>query len=247
MLSNPGKPVTIYDVAQIVGKAYPKAFTCQNITKGFQVSGIWPLDENIFGDDEFLSSYVTDRPLDTEPLSEPGILLTPTVNASPLASPSHAYEIEPSTSKSAVALSNKMPFEQSSKVVISPVQIRPFPKAAPRKLAKSGGRRLGKSRILTDTPEKEEILANQAAKKTSKTLAKKVKKKLVNHNSSSSENENEPPAVGIARHPKSRAAKQKAQDFLAKDANDPNDDHDDFDAESDWSISELLTAARKKY
>jgi hypothetical protein len=61
MLSNPGKPVTIYNVAGNIGKAFGKAFTKCNVEKGFNVTGIRPLNENIFGE-EFLSSYVTDRP-----------------------------------------------------------------------------------------------------------------------------------------------------------------------------------------
>lgn len=32
---NQGKPVTIYEIAELVGKAYPLAFTPSNITKGF--------------------------------------------------------------------------------------------------------------------------------------------------------------------------------------------------------------------
>jgi hypothetical protein len=58
LLSNPGKPLTIYSVAGIIGKAFTKC----NIEKVFNVTGIQPLNENIFGEDEFLSSYVTDMP-----------------------------------------------------------------------------------------------------------------------------------------------------------------------------------------
>lgn len=60
-MSNPGEPIQIYDVASIVGKAYPLAFTPKNIVSGFSSSGIWPIDSNIFRDDEFYGSYATDR------------------------------------------------------------------------------------------------------------------------------------------------------------------------------------------
>lgn len=60
LLTHPGRPLSIYDVAESVGKAYLLAFTNVNICKGFEVSGIV---ENIFTDDEFLSSYVTDKAL----------------------------------------------------------------------------------------------------------------------------------------------------------------------------------------
>ena len=65
-LSNPGKPITIYEIAQCLGKSYPRAFTSQNITVGFRASGIYPYDSNIFSDRDFLSSYVTDRNISDE-------------------------------------------------------------------------------------------------------------------------------------------------------------------------------------
>ncbi|KAG5870822.1 hypothetical protein JTB14_023985 [Gonioctena quinquepunctata] len=57
---HPAEPISIYDIAELVGKAFPKAFTTSHIQKGFQIGGIYPINENIFTDDEFLS-YVTDR------------------------------------------------------------------------------------------------------------------------------------------------------------------------------------------
>jgi hypothetical protein len=62
ILSNPSKPVTIYSAAGIIGKYFSKAFAKHNTEKGFCVTGIYPLNENIFDEDEFLSSFVTDRP-----------------------------------------------------------------------------------------------------------------------------------------------------------------------------------------
>lgn len=37
-------------------------FTPSNITAGFLISGIEPFNSEVFGDDEFLPSSVTDRP-----------------------------------------------------------------------------------------------------------------------------------------------------------------------------------------
>jgi hypothetical protein len=61
ILSNPGKYVTIFGVAGIIGKSFSKPFTKRNTEKGFHVTGIYPLNANIFSEDEFLSSYTTDR------------------------------------------------------------------------------------------------------------------------------------------------------------------------------------------
>jgi hypothetical protein len=42
MLSNPGKPVTIYSVADIIAKSSSKAFTEHNIEVEFHGTGIYP-------------------------------------------------------------------------------------------------------------------------------------------------------------------------------------------------------------
>jgi hypothetical protein len=65
MSSNPGKTLSIYEVAQMVGRAFPLAFINSNILSGFAASGIYPLNEDVFSDDDFLSSYVSDRPAPT--------------------------------------------------------------------------------------------------------------------------------------------------------------------------------------
>ncbi|GBP17966.1 hypothetical protein EVAR_16908_1 [Eumeta japonica] len=62
MLSNTGKTVTIYQVAHFVKDAYLAAFNMQNVTKGFITTGIYPLNSKIFSEDDFLTSFVTDRP-----------------------------------------------------------------------------------------------------------------------------------------------------------------------------------------
>ena len=79
MVNNPGQPITIHDIGALVGKAYPLAFTQRNIVAGFSCTGICPFNPNTFTDEDFLSSYVTDRPdpsLASEPeCPQPPILL----------------------------------------------------------------------------------------------------------------------------------------------------------------------------
>lgn len=59
MLNNPGKPISIYDIAKMSGEAYGLSFTPRNIVKGFEVSGIYPYNRDIFRDEDFLCSFVT--------------------------------------------------------------------------------------------------------------------------------------------------------------------------------------------
>ncbi|XP_065658716.1 uncharacterized protein LOC136083243 [Hydra vulgaris] len=60
MVSNP-RPMTIYDIVSIVREPYTKAFSPSNIQTGFRVAGIEPFNSEIFKDDEYLPSSVTDR------------------------------------------------------------------------------------------------------------------------------------------------------------------------------------------
>lgn len=174
---NSGKPVSIYDIAALAGQAYPRAFTPSNITKGFQVSGFVPFNEQIFPDTEFLGANVTDRPI-------PQNIQNEDCNIS-ADLPNHANtqnvsgQDKPSTSS-----------------FISPQMIRPHPKAEARKVASNKGKPKGKSRILTDTPEKlaiEENLRMRSNKRNkSATKQKSVKRKVLQEETSSSDGEGEP-------------------------------------------------------
>lgn len=61
MLRNPGKTLTIYQLAELGGSAFMKAATPINIASGFRVSGVWPLNKDVFDDDEYMPSSVSDR------------------------------------------------------------------------------------------------------------------------------------------------------------------------------------------
>ncbi|XP_072384526.1 uncharacterized protein [Diabrotica undecimpunctata] len=124
MIMHPGQPITIYDIAELAGKAFPKAFTTSNIQKGFEVSGLYPVNENIFEDNEFLSSYVTDRPLnqltdsrEQVNVEQDGEKTKTTVNEMEVSTPSTSNIRQAGTSGSS----------------ITPEMLRPYPKAPVRK------------------------------------------------------------------------------------------------------------------
>jgi hypothetical protein len=104
---------------------------------GFATTGISPLNEDVFPDDYFLSSYVSDRPEPTFAQKESSTL--------ELYAASHSL-----FNKSAPSSSRK------NEATVSPDIFRPFPKAQPRKPAPKC-RKKGKSRILTNTRKKEQI------------------------------------------------------------------------------------------
>lgn len=70
MLSHPGETLTIYFVAESVGKAFAKAFTPMNIVSRFLKIGIFFLNPDIFTDSKFLGSAVTNRHSKSESIAE---------------------------------------------------------------------------------------------------------------------------------------------------------------------------------
>ena len=56
------KTISIYDVAELGEQAFGKAFSFSNITSAFKATGIYPLNRQIFPEDAFLPSAVTNRP-----------------------------------------------------------------------------------------------------------------------------------------------------------------------------------------
>lgn len=61
--NNPGKTMSIYEIPEIVRYALPLAVTPVNVMSAFRKAGIWPYDPNVFTEDDYAPSYVTDRPL----------------------------------------------------------------------------------------------------------------------------------------------------------------------------------------
>lgn len=62
LLNHSGTPLTIYNVAELTGKAFPQALVPSNIIKGFERTGICPYNSGVFTEVDYMSSYVTDRP-----------------------------------------------------------------------------------------------------------------------------------------------------------------------------------------
>lgn len=241
MVSHPGRPLTIYEVAECLAKSFPLAFTPRNIQSGFRTTGIWPFNSNIFTEEDFMSSYVTDRE-NTE-------VLTPNQEDNDFGRNSHEnIQIDGSQDRWPLVDVNQPSTSQGS--FKTPDMIRPHPKAPPRKPS-SRGRKRGQTKVLTDTPEKlalenEHKLREQkkmekerrARLKESKMLSKKNLKEL-RASSSSSENEEILPLSGSE---------------LDNDAIDSETDCEslqsdvDFQlAEQDWVVAELRSEKNKPH
>ena len=164
MTSNPGKTLSIYDIAELSSQAFQRSFTIENINSFFRATGIFPYNPSIFTDDEFLPALVTDIPLQQdddgeEPLCVPS---TSGLTAVSLSTPTSL----PSTSGLSAA-SNSTSQTMNNEALLE--LISPYPKANVAR--KRCNRNKCKTAIITDTPEKENILSRrkkQPAKRSKK-------------------------------------------------------------------------------
>ncbi|KAJ8967715.1 hypothetical protein NQ314_002661 [Rhamnusium bicolor] len=165
MVMNPGKTITIYEIAGLLGIAFPKAFTPANIINLFRSTRIWPLNRNIFSDEDFLSSSVTDRPLENVlPIEE---LPQLPAQRSPVSSTSRQSPIHQNSKTFSKTFSLEFSVTTHQSLTVKPtistsrfiplVEVRPYPKASARKEVRQNNRKK-RSQILTDTPIKDQII-----------------------------------------------------------------------------------------
>jgi hypothetical protein len=149
MRQHPGRAVTQHDVGRLFGKAYLKACSMETAINGFRKTGIYPLNRGIFTDADFMPSATTDNYEETENLRI-----------------EHETQGQDPSSK-----------EQTLPrgVVVSPEEIMPIPKAAPRQNKPS--RRRGKTAVITKSPYLNDLKASTP--KSLKPSQHTVKRNLV--------------------------------------------------------------------
>ncbi|KAK2578181.1 hypothetical protein KPH14_001372 [Odynerus spinipes] len=128
--NNPGKTITIYDIPKIVADSLPFAQTSTNIMNGFRKTGIFPFNANIFSDNEFSPSFVTDRP-DQESvqleMDHPDQVIMHTTEPDTATTSTNLRE-------GAHGTSNKENVQFDPSQEFSPEIVRPYPKVDPRKV-----------------------------------------------------------------------------------------------------------------
>ncbi|XP_025829080.1 uncharacterized protein LOC112904074 [Agrilus planipennis] len=89
--SNPGAVIKQGNVAELLGKAYPRSVRMDIAQNGFRATGLWPSDRNIFTEEDFVSSMQigpsdqgSTAVTDPEPLAKSvAAPATPNASASP--------------------------------------------------------------------------------------------------------------------------------------------------------------------
>jgi len=176
--SNPGKTVTIYDIPSLVNEAQMSAFIPRNVLSGFQCTGIYPFNRELFSDIEFAPAVTTDHDIEIEQPTEEGATSQPNSNV-----PEKVTETDPTMSETTCCTSpmtsRNLPGTSGS--YVSPAALLPIPKADARKKT-SKGRKRGRTKILTNTPVREEIASAIKMKQKKKTTSNEptAKKSLFN-------------------------------------------------------------------
>lgn len=142
--SNPGKVITLWQVASLFGSAFVSAASMKTAMKGFEATGIWPVNMGVFTDADFLPSEPTNRLIEADNKSEP-TASTSTVQINPL----------PSTSSTMNATATE-PSASTSYPNVSPANVCAVPKVQTKEKRKTY-RKKGRAVILTSSPYQKEL------------------------------------------------------------------------------------------
>lgn len=172
--ANPGRPVTIYQVAQLFSQAYEKTATPAIAFSGFRATGIVPFNKNIFPEHMFLPSATTDVPM----LSESSDQNVP-INDN--ASQNNSV---PSTSRVCrdLAIQENNNKEDITDVKLLVNKLSPKPQCIERKTAKRKSKKAAYQNVLTESPYLRELREKATSKKLMEERKSKrnlVKRKLV--------------------------------------------------------------------
>lgn len=175
LASNPGRRITIYEIAELLGVAYPLAFTQKNCVSAFLNTGIFPINRYVHNDSEFLPAEVTDQeemPANNS-VAQRGEK-TPPHSSSANSSDIH-FQSSSTTPFPPCKTNSSTRNAESSFGFVSPEILRPFPKVESKNPPKRCSRKRKQAEVLTSTPvmkkfeeEKMERLRKEALKQKRK-------------------------------------------------------------------------------
>lgn len=164
LLNHPGRVITSYQIAEIFGKAYEKTATMGKGIKGFEVCGIFPVNRNVFSDDDFLPSSVTDQPLPVDNSDEDlglQVQIPTEHNAADVTDQAESTFDEPDRGEINEEVTTPVR-ENMVKQRTSPADVLPLPKRTEAQKRKS---KKQKSEVLTSSPFKDQLIAADQKKR----------------------------------------------------------------------------------
>ena len=157
--SHPVQTITIYDIPSIVNEAHMSAMTPRNIVSGFASTGIYPFNRNLFTDAKFAPSAVTDRDFVNQAKQQPSCSYSAESSLAAIleqeeTSQEQEIAAENNSSTSAVA-------QGRSDEYVSPSAIHAFSRVRQVSKAPTRRRKKGSSKILTNTPVRNQIMQKE--------------------------------------------------------------------------------------
>jgi hypothetical protein len=145
MRSHPGRQITAFQIGALFAEAYGKAATVENACSGFRAAGAWPVDPDIIQDYEFADKAGTEQ-------TSEGQAETVSENSVP------QNNLVPTTSRLAL---NTLQENSNENLSVSFEDIVSVPHVTTRRKTK----RAERSEIITSSPYKKKIKANEVPNK----------------------------------------------------------------------------------
>lgn len=141
-----GKPVSQYDVAELLGRAYLKCQTAEIAGNGFKATGLYPLNRNLFTDADFLAAGEDENgSCCSQKIREE----LPAENLPPI----------PANLPNSISPFDARP---STSYETSPFQIAPVP--ITKKKSSTRGRKASHSNVITSSPYKNDLIESLESK-----------------------------------------------------------------------------------
>ncbi|XP_031344548.1 uncharacterized protein LOC116171711 [Photinus pyralis] len=239
MTNNPGKRISVYDIAELFNKGYLKAATMNNAIKGFQTTGIWPFNNELFTEVDYVNVYDKDKEniinsentIETHPpdREQPRETTPPPGDENPL----ERYLNTPTRNNEKPQ--EEIPSSCSTKASrLSRVEeISPLPIAT--RSGQEKGRKVQKSDILTSTPYKDALESPQNVDGKKR---KAASKKLDSDNGTKSITKSigTKPSVSISKPTKKAKKSKKYKRTASSSSSNMSDEMSIRDSSSDDDI-----------
>lgn len=170
MKSHLAERITPYDVASLVKKAFSDVATMSKGEAGFKATGIFPLNPNVFTDEDFVAAEVLQSEPNVVEDVDP-IAVQPSAGDperhSPIPSTSRGFNLRTPEHTTASTSAPELPLPNSTKIQ----DFIQMPKKTPV-LKTRQGRKKQRATILTSTPIKDSLVEKENRKKAKVEKAK---------------------------------------------------------------------------
>ncbi|GBM99310.1 hypothetical protein AVEN_258409-1 [Araneus ventricosus] len=158
LMNHPGRCVTIYQVGKLFKAAFSREATVQTAVKGFEKTGIYPFNRDVFPEYLFVPSEAMEKPLD---------------NTSELKQASCNEDVAHQPSTYPKTMPKVEPQPCSSTFNISLAVVLPFPRETEGIIKRVNDKKRGDTAILTSSPYKAELDTTEREKSGKKNKMKR--------------------------------------------------------------------------